>query len=138
MGATKMEFVQVPSPQVNLPEGAQSRRRSPNPPSCCWACRPRMRSAWPTSIDWTTTLVIPLPAECAHEPARSRSMGVTGLLMEGVNDEAGGESALVWEKDGILYVLNGRVDRESSDRRGGFAAVGDGFAGRGMTGDARE
>ncbi len=108
MGATKMQFVQVPSPHVNLPEGL-----NPTP----LAESAFMLLGMPTedakrlaaSIDWTTTLVIPLPADAVQ--AREVTIdGVTGLLMEGVNGRSRGESSLIWQKDGMLYALTGRVD----------------------------
>jgi hypothetical protein len=57
------------------------------------------------SIDWSSTLVIPLPAQAAQ--AREVSVdGSTGLLIEGA--DAGDPSiALLWERDGILHFLSG-------------------------------
>ncbi len=99
----RLELMQVPSPQVNLPEGidpvalartgflflgmpAEDAERMAN------------------SIDWTSTLVIPLPADAGS--AREVSVdGVNGLLIEDAYSSHR-NSALLWERDGILYFMN--------------------------------
>ncbi len=59
-------------------------------------------------IDWTSTLIIPLPTDIA----RSREVtvdGTTGLLLEASSEgrPARRENALIWERDGILYSVTG-------------------------------
>lgn len=108
---SRLEFMQVPSPQVDLPEGidpialarmgflflgmpADDAERLAN------------------SIDWTSTLVIPLPANATT--AREVTVdGVTGLMLE---DASSGQkdSALLWVRDGILYFLHGTNLRDLS------------------------
>jgi len=57
------------------------------------------------SIDWTSTLVIPLPADAGK--AREVSVdGVTGLLVEDARNPFR-SSAVLWERDGVLYFMSG-------------------------------
>lgn len=108
VGGARLEFMQVPSPQVNLPEGidpvalAETGFMFLGMPA-----EDARRMA--ASIDWTSTLVVPLPANAAE--AREVTVdGVTGLLMQEMRGTGRGGTALVWEKDGILHFMNGRVD----------------------------
>jgi hypothetical protein len=107
VGANRMEFIQVPSPQVNLPEGIDPAALAES--GFLFLGMPAEDAhRLATSIDWTTTLVVPLPTNAAQ--AREVTVdGVTGLLLEDVNGTRR-DSAIVWEKGGILYFLNGRVD----------------------------
>jgi hypothetical protein len=107
VGGNKLEFVQVPSPKVNLPDGIDPAALAET--GFLFLGMPAEDAhRMATSIDWTTTLVVPLPTNAAQ--AREVTVdGVTGLLLESVNNNRR-ESAIAWEKDGILYFLNGRAD----------------------------
>jgi hypothetical protein len=104
LGEDQLDFLQVPSPAVNLPEGIDPAALAET--AFLFLGMPaddarRMAG----SIDWSSTLVIPLPTQAAQ--AREVSVdGTTGLLIEGA--EAGDPStALLWERDGILHFLSG-------------------------------
>lgn len=56
------------------------------------------------SIDWTSTLVLPIPQEAATFE-EVQVDGVTGLA---VNSLAGHGSSLIWQKDGAIYFLAGQ------------------------------
>jgi hypothetical protein len=103
----RLEFVQVPSPQVNLPEGIDPAALAET--GLMFLGMPAEDAhRMATSIDWTSTLVVPLPTNAAQ--AREVTVdGVTGLLMQDTN-RMQGDSAIVWEKNGILYFMSGRVD----------------------------
>jgi hypothetical protein len=106
-GAYRLEFVQIPSPQVNLPDGIDPGALAETAFLFLGMPAEDARRA-ATSIDWTRTLVVPLPANAAR--AREITVdGVTGLLMES-NGSRRDNSALIWEKDGILYFMSGVVD----------------------------
>jgi hypothetical protein len=99
-----LDFLQVPSPAVSLPEGIDPTALAET--AFLFLGMPaddahRMAG----SIDWSSTLVIPLPTQAAQ--AREVTVdGSAGLLIEGA--EAGDPSAaLLWERDGILYFLSG-------------------------------
>ena len=80
----QLEFLQVPSPAVNLPEGIDPTALAET--AFLFLGMPaddarRMAG----SIDWSSTLVIPLPTQAAQ--AREVSVdGSTGLLIEGAED----------------------------------------------------
>ncbi len=57
------------------------------------------------TIDWTSSLVIPIPKNAASS-TQVNVDGVTGVLIQRPADDAP-EYALVWVKDGIIYVLGG-------------------------------
>lgn len=110
LGANRLEFMQVPGPEVNLPEGIDPVALAET--AFLFLGMPADEAGrLATSFDWTSTLVIPLPAQAAQ--AREVSVdGVAGLLIEGVNN-AHKDSVLLWERDGILYFLNGtNVDQK--------------------------
>lgn len=110
LGLNRLELMQVPSPEVSLPEGLDPVTLAET--AFLFLGMPADEaSRLATSIDWTSTLVIPLPAQAAQ--AREVSVdGVTGLLIEDT-EKARKNSALLWERDGFLYFLSGtNVDQK--------------------------
>jgi hypothetical protein len=99
-----LDFLQVPSPTVSLPEGIDPTALAET--AFLFLGMPaddarRMAG----SIDWSSTLVIPLPTDAAQ--AREVSVdGATGLLIESAEAEES-NTALLWERDGILHFLRG-------------------------------
>jgi len=63
------------------------------------------------TIDWTSTLVIPLPTDVV----RSREVevdGVTGLWLEERSERYPPDVTILWQRDGVVYMVNGsNVDR---------------------------
>lgn len=104
MGRNRFQLLQVPSPAVDLPEGIDPVALAET--SLLFLGMPvgdARRIA--SSIDWTSTLVIPLPSQAAQ--AREVTVdGVTGLLIEDIEGSFR-NNALLWERDGILYFLTG-------------------------------
>lgn len=100
----QLEFIQAPSPQVNLPEGIDPIALAKT--GFLFLGMPAEDAErMANSIDWTSTLVIPLPTNAGE--AREVSVdGVTGLLLEDV-DTGRQNNALLWERDGILHFLSG-------------------------------
>jgi hypothetical protein len=64
------------------------------------------------SIDWGTTLVIPVPTNVASVqeiPVR----GTSGYLLRDGRDRRGGnDSVLFWQENGMLYAVTGNVGGE--------------------------
>ena len=100
----RLEFIQAPSPQVNLPEGIDPIALAKT--GFLFLGMPAEDAErMANSIDWTSTLVIPLPTDAAK--AREISVdGVTGLLLESAKSGRQ-NNAILWERDGILYFLSG-------------------------------
>jgi hypothetical protein len=67
-------------------------------------------------VDWTSTLVIPVPRRATSEDVSVD--GVTGKLIQRVTDYAP-EYALIWVKDGIVYAISG----SGTDTAPAFAIV---------------
>lgn len=56
------------------------------------------------SIDWTNTVLLPVPTNIASF-SEVEVDGVSGIALTSVNSR---DTALMWQKDGIVYVLSGR------------------------------
>ncbi len=101
---SRLEFMQVPSPQVDLPAGIDPIALAKT--GFLFLGMPAEDAErMANSIDWTSTLVIPLPADAGK--AREVSVdGVTGLLVEDARNPFR-SSAVLWERDGVLYFMSG-------------------------------
>ena len=62
-------------------------------------------AAYTASVDWTSTLVIPIPKNAATYKQVSVD-GVTGTLIQRPSDDAP-QFSLIWVKDGIIYAIGG-------------------------------
>jgi len=62
------------------------------------------------SIDWTSTLLLPIPQDLGTY-REANINGVTGVVLEPFDPEA--EAAVVWQKDGMVYMM--RAGRLSVD-----------------------
>ena len=102
-----LTIVQVPSPTVDYPDDVD--------PEALGAAALTLlgmeeveAARMSQSIDWTTTLVLPIPTDVAsfREVAID---GVHGLLITESSDEHGAHSALIWQKDGIVRFLEGNL-----------------------------
>jgi len=105
-GNAKLTLVQARSPEVALPEGidpialGQLGLQALGIPA---ADAQRMAQ----EIDWTSTVIVPLPTDIARSTEVTVD-GVTGLLLEETRQNRPRKgSVLVWEKDNIVYGING-------------------------------
>ena len=58
------------------------------------------------SVDWTSTLVVPIPRNAAiHRQVEVD--GVTGTLIQRSPESEAPQFALMWVKDGIIYAISG-------------------------------
>jgi hypothetical protein len=64
------------------------------------------------SIDFTTTLVMPVPAGLASAK-EVQVDGVTGLLFESTDEELGEASIVLWQKNGIVYTVSAETGNET-------------------------
>jgi hypothetical protein len=62
-------------------------------------------AAFTDSVDWTSTLVIPVPKNAATYEQISVD-GVTGTLIRRPSDDEP-QFSLIWVKDGIVYAISG-------------------------------
>ena len=64
--------------------------------------------AYAQTVDWTSTLVVPIPRNAAQYKKITVD-GVDGYLIQRPLDDAP-EYAIVWVKDGIIYAIGGLGD----------------------------
>ena len=65
-------------------------------------------AAFTSTVDWTSTLVVPIPSNAADYEQVSVD-GVTGTLIQRRSREGEPSTfALLWVKDGIIYAISGR------------------------------
>jgi hypothetical protein len=105
-------LIQLPSPTVDAPEGLDIQKTGAAMLqflglSADEAARLSQR------IDWTTTLLLPIPKDPSIQVSDLRVDGVPGTLL--VADEEN-MFALLWVKDGMLYMLRGQggIDKASA------------------------
>lgn len=99
-------LAQIPSPTVSAPAGVD----------VAYLARigleftgmtPEQAASFTNSIDWTSTLVIPIPRNAASYEQLSVD-GVMGTLIQRLsNDGDAPQFSLLWVKDGIIYAING-------------------------------
>ncbi len=98
-------LVQMASPLVEYPEGLD-----PQPLGEALlqllGMDPSEASRLAESIDWTSTLLLPIPTDVATFEEVTVN-GSSGLLLDNVS---GPEQALIWQADGNLYLLVGAED----------------------------
>jgi anti-sigma factor RsiW len=102
----KLTLVQALSPEVALPEGidpvvlGRLGLQALGIPA-----DDALRMA--QEIDWTSTVIVPLPTDIARSTEVTVD-GVTGLLLEETRQNRFGKnSVLVWERDNIVYSIDG-------------------------------
>jgi hypothetical protein len=104
-GGGTLTLVQLPSPQVDMPAGLDP--VTLGEAAFKWLGMPdedARRLA--QTIDWTSTVLIPLPTDVAQ--AREVTVdGVTGLLLED-NSRARGDSLLMWQRGDMVYGVDGK------------------------------
>jgi hypothetical protein len=102
-----MTFIQLPSPTVTAPPGldidaiAMAYLKASG-------MGEREAQRFNERIDWSTTLVIPIPSNASSRDVRVD--GVEGILVTSRYSEY----MLIWVKDGILYALGGVGDSASA------------------------
>lgn len=97
-------FAQIPSPTVSAPadlDVAQLARIGLQ----FAGMDSDQAAAFTDSVDWTSTLVIPIPKNAATYE-QLQIDGVTGTLIQRPADDAP-QFSLIWVKDGIIYAIGG-------------------------------
>jgi len=98
-------LVQMPSPQVNAPEGLDLAQLGQAYLQLL-GMAPQEAAQFSANIDWATTLVVPIPVyEASYREVTVD--GVRGTLILSDQQDYGQQYMLIWIKDGIVYVLTG-------------------------------
>jgi hypothetical protein len=106
-GRAALTFIQVPSPTIDYPDDV-------DPQALGMAALQLLgmdeseAERLSESIDWTNTLVLPIPTDISsfREVAID---GTHGLLISERYDRDGSHTALMWQRDGIVYFLGGNL-----------------------------
>jgi hypothetical protein len=103
-------IVQVPSPTVEVPDGVDMQALGEAMLQVL-GMSPQEAARLSASIDWTTTLVLPIPTNVASVSEVDIN-GTNGLLFE-ANDAEGFEptSAVIWQKNGLVTMVAGNNQR---------------------------
>jgi hypothetical protein len=107
-------FTQMTSPVVNAPEGVDMAQLAQIALEFSGMSSDEAAS-FAASVDWATTLVIPIPRDASTHSEISVD-GVTGTYIQSTNEYAPGY-VLLWVKDSILYSISGA----GSDTSAAFA-----------------
>lgn len=105
-GNGEINFLQTPNPNVALPEGLDMVALSETGFQLLGIAPDEARRL-ATTIDWSNTLVIPMPTDAARAQEVNID-GTTGLLMQetpGERYDAHPGIVLLWERNDIVYAL---------------------------------
>jgi len=97
-------FTQLPSPTVSAPAGVDVAQLAQIGLEFS-GMSAEQAAAFTQTVDWTSTLVIPVPRNAATYEQVSVD-GVTGTLIQRPADDAP-QFVLVWVKDGVVYSIGG-------------------------------
>jgi hypothetical protein len=97
-------LAQIPSPSVNAPADLDVAQLAQIGLEFTGMTREEA-AAFTSTVDWTSTLVVPIPRNAATYEQVTVD-GVTGTLIQRPADDHP-QFALLWVKDGIVYALNG-------------------------------
>ena len=103
-------IMEMPSPSVDVPDGVDMEALG-EAMLQAYGMSPREARRLSRSIDWTTTLVLPIPTDLASVSEISVN-GNSGLWFEqtdGPEDGSHNGNALLWEADGTVYMVAGDI-----------------------------
>jgi hypothetical protein len=100
-------FAQIPSPEVSAPASLDIAKLAQIGFEFT-GMTPEEAAAFTDTVDWTSTLVVPIPQDAASYQ-QVQVDGVTGTLIERTVDDGDDAPrfALFWVKDGIIYTIGG-------------------------------
>ncbi len=104
-------FTQMPGPTAEFPDAVNEAELA-NAMLQLLGYAPEEAAALSTSIDWMTTLVLPLPVDEVDYQDVTVG-GEQGVLLTGRSPSSDSEmpyGAVVWQQDGIVYVVAGQPD----------------------------
>ena len=105
-------FMQMPSPSISAPPGLDIAKIGEAYLEVMGMTKEQAAS-FAQNVDWTTTLVVPIPRYSAEYQDVTVD-GVTGTLIEHTTEGVARDYLLLWVKDGIIYALTGPGDGSSA------------------------
>ncbi|NPV08483.1 MAG: DUF4367 domain-containing protein [Anaerolineae bacterium] len=109
-GTSSFAVLQVASPEVSVPQGMDAERVAELGLQLLGFSAEEARGL-AQSIDWATTLVVPVPRDVASVQEVT-VQGVKGYVLENRENEEYTETAVVWEKDDTVHVVAGDLPAE--------------------------
>lgn len=105
---TLSEFIlaEMPSPTVSVPEGVDIKALG-GAMLQLLGMSPQKAERMSNTIDWTTTLVLPIPTTMLSNMQEVSVHNSTGLMFWSDPDEPGHAAILMWQEGGHLYVVSG-------------------------------
>ena len=101
-------LAQIPSPSVNAPASLDINKLAQVGLEFT-GMTAEEAIAFTGTVDWTSTLVVPIPSNAATYDQVTVDGGVTGTLIQRSSREGEPTTfALLWVKDGIIYAISGR------------------------------
>jgi hypothetical protein len=97
-------LAEIPSPEVSAPASVNVAQLAQIALEFS-GMTPEEAAAFTNTVDWTSTLVVPIPKNAASYQQVTVD-GVTGTLIQRPSDDAP-QFALLWVKDGIIYAIGG-------------------------------
>ncbi len=97
-------LAEIPSPTVNAPANVDVAQLAQIGLEFT-GMTPEQAAAYTRTIDWTSTLVVPIPRNAATYQQVNVD-GVTGTLIQRPTDDAA-DFVLIWVKNGIVYSIGG-------------------------------
>lgn len=102
-------LAQIPSPEVSAPASLDIAKLAQIGLEFT-GMTPEEAAEFTSTVDWTSTLVVPIPQDAASYQKVTVD-GVTGALIERSSDNGNApQFALFWVKDGIIYTIGGLGD----------------------------
>jgi len=98
-------FWQIPSPSIEAPPGLDLERIGSAYLQLLGMSQQEAET-FARNVDWTSTFIIPVPMNGASYEEFPID-GVTGILVQQAFEDGGQQYALMWVKDGIVYLLAG-------------------------------
>ncbi len=108
IGANCVNFIQVPSPTVSAPPDLDINQLGQAMLEVL-GMSPEEAARFSQNIDWTSTLIIPVPRYRAQYEDVTVD-GVQGTLLSA----GGGNYALLWVKNGVVYAITGRGNKQAA------------------------
>ena len=99
-------LAEMPSPTVTVPEGVDIKALG-DAMLQLLGMSPQEAARMSNSIDWTTTLVVPIPTNMMSNMQEINVRGSNGLMLWSDPNTEGHQAMLIWQEAGHLYVVTG-------------------------------
>jgi len=99
-------LAEMPSPTVTVPEGVDIKALGVAMLQLL-GMSPQEAERVSSTIDWTTTLVLPIPTDMLSNMQEISVRGSSGLMFWNDPDQPGHGAILMWQEGGHLYVVSG-------------------------------